>query len=237
MNSMRKRSKYNFLLILSLMQFFTSCGGGNNNAKSSFVDTLMAKEGPITAEERNIATRICYAYQSKSNNFRSGSFIGTNFLFSGKMTDCKNSVNNYQINSTLKYDDKNNLSYQSPSTLDSNLSFNKSVQTDSVGYLAQICSKIQNNQEISNTIDQQNIKVQISFIREELDGFLLQYFNKQPDGSYKIDSAEKLKTRSMIDFKTGQIMGMDEYYSYQKVCTSSLDKNKYSEFVQGFISR
>lgn len=216
----------------------SSCGGGNSVGKKTFsVDALLSTEGPISTDERNIATRICYAYQSKSKNYRSSGFIGTSFIFSGKTTDCQNNITNYPINSTLKYDFNNDLIYAPPGNFDPNLRFNKKVQTDTSGYLSQLCSKIYNGEVISNTINQQNVKVQISFLREGLDGFLLQYFNRQADSTYKIDSAEKLKVRTQIDYTTGQILGMDEFYSAQKVCGSQFDKNKFSEFEQNFISR
>jgi hypothetical protein len=216
----------------------SSCGGGNSVGKKTFsVDAIISEEHPISTDERNIAARICYAYQSKSKNFRSSGFIGTGFLFSGKKTDCQNNIVNYQINSTLKYDDNNELIYAPPGNFDTNLRFNKKVQTDTSGYLSQLCTKIYNGEVISNTTNQQNVKVQISFLREGFDGFLLQYFNRQSDSTYKIDSAEKLKVRTQIDFTTGKILGMDEFYSNQKICGSQFDKNKFSEFEQNFISR
>jgi hypothetical protein len=216
----------------------SSCGGGNSVSKKTFsIDAILSEEHPISNDERNIATRICYAYQSKSNVFRASNFIGTGFLFSGKQTDCQNNISNYQINSTLRYNENNVLIYAPPANFDSTLNFNKSVQTDTAGFLAQICPKIVRNEPISNTTTMTNIKVQITFIREGLDGFILQYFKLQPDGrTFKIDSQDKFKTRTQIDFTNGQIMGTDEYYSTQKVCASSLDKNRSSDFEQIFIS-
>ncbi|MBC7539940.1 MAG: hypothetical protein H7281_14050 [Bacteriovorax sp.] len=235
---MKKPVSLKTFIILTSTMIISSCGGGNSVFKKTFsVDALISEEHPIANDERNIATRICYAYQSKSKNFRSSGFIGTSFIFSGKKTDCQNNITNYQINSILKYDDNNQLIYSTPSTFDPNLKFHKKVQTDNSGYLAQLCSKIINNEPISNTFDQQGVKVQLSFFREGFDGFLLQYFIKQPDNTYKIDSAEKLKIRTQIDFTNGKILGMDEFYSAQKVCGSQFDKNKFSEFEQNFISR
>lgn len=215
----------------------SSCGGGNSESKKNFsLDALLSEVRPLNNDERNIATRICYAYKSKSKNFRSSGFIGTSFIFDGKKTDCQNTTTTYQINSTLKYDDNNELMYAPPGNFDPNLRFNKKVQTDTSGYLSQVCFKILSNEAISNTIDSSGVKVQISFFREDLDGFFLQYFNRQADNTYKIDSAEKLKVRSQIDLSTGKILGMDESYESQKICDRQLDKNPFSVFLQTFAT-
>lgn len=216
----------------------SSCGGGNSVGKKTFsTEAILTEEHPIISEERNIATRICYAFQSKSKNFRTPGLIGTNFIFSVKKTDCQNNVTTYQTTSTLQYDDANDLTYAVSVNSDPNFKFNKKVQTDNSGYLSKICPKIIKNEVISNTVDEQGVKVQISFFHEGFDGFLLQYFNQQKDNSYKIDSAERFKIRTQIDFINGKILGMDEYYSTQKICGNKFDKNKFSEFEQTFISQ
>jgi hypothetical protein len=227
---------------ISLMLFsiiLSSCGGGNSSVKIAgfSTQTLMSDEHFISTEERNVATRICYAYQSKSKNFRTSTFLGGHFLFSGKTVDCQNTTSNYQVNALLNYDANNELAFIPQGPFDPNLKFIKKVQTDTSGYLSLLCAKILNNEPISNTTTQTGIKVQISFIREGLDGFLLQYFVQQPDTTYKIETAEKYKVRTQIDFVNGQILGMDESYSTQKVCGNQFDKNKFSTFDQSFISR
>lgn len=226
-----------FIIFLSII-ILSSCGGRNsasNNDTFSATSSL-SEEGPISSGERNIATRICYAYQSKSKNFRDSTYLGTHFLFSIKKTDCQNSVTTSQIDSIMNYDDNNQLAYlQTASATNNSTQFNKTVMTDTNGYLSQLCSKIITNAPISNTVTQADTKIQISFFRDTLDGFFLQYFQKQTDGSYKINSAEKFKTRSQIDYTTGKILGMDEYYSNQKIC-SSFDKNQFSTYEQTFTS-
>ena len=237
---MKRPASLHSILILSLTILLSSCGVGGGNSvinKAFSVDALISAERPLNSDERNIATRICYAYQSKSKNFRSSDYLGTSFVFQGKKTDCQNILTNYQVNTVLRYDDSNSLYYSPTQIFDSSILFNKKVQTDSSGYLAQLCPKIISNEVINNTTTLAGVKVQISFFRENLDGFLLQYFNKQTDNTYKIDSAEKFKIRSQIDFTTGKIMGMDESYSSQKICPSSYDKAKFSSFEQTFFSR
>lgn len=233
----KERSSNLFYTILSLSLIISSCGGGNSKPNITFsVDALLSEEHPISADERIIATRICYAYQSKSKNFRSSNLLGTSFIFSAKKTDCQNGVYPYQVNSILKYDETNSLVYGPLQNFDSSLNFNKKVQTDSSGYLAQLCPKIITNESISNTTDLMGTKVQISFFRDSLDGFLLNYFYKQSDNSYKIDSQEKFKVRTQIDYTAKNIIGMDENYSIQKVCPSQYDKPNFSTFEQSFIS-
>lgn len=234
---MKKAQGLNAFIILTTM-IIAGCGGGNSVLEKKMgINAQMSEVRPITNDERNIATRICYAYQSKSKNFRSSGYVGSNFRFGGKKTDCQNVLTNYEIPTKLQYDDNNNLIYSPTAGFDQNLKFNRSVQTDSFGYLAQLCPKVMTNQTISNTFEQQNLRVQIIFFRENFDGFVLQYFTKQANNTYKIDSIEKFKVRSLIDFTTGKILGMDEYYSYEKACTSELDKKPSSLYEQSFISQ
>lgn len=142
----------------------------------------------------------------------------------------------YNVGAVLHYDNNNNLLFAPPILLDPNLRFYQNVQTDTSGYLSQLCTKIKANETITNTTVVNNTKVQISFGIDGLDYFLLMYFNKQTDGTFKIDSAEKFKVRTQTNLSSGQLLGMDEEYSTQKVC-SSFDKVPNSNFVQKFISR
>ena len=231
-----RKSLTTFLFLNTII--LSSCGGGNSKAtnKTFNAEALIADERELTPDERNIATRICYALQSKSKNFRTTDFLGTSFKFTIKNTDCQNGVATYPVSTILKYDAQNNLEF-TPVASDSSLRFTKKVQTDSSGFLAQLCPKILSNEVITNTTATTLGKVQISFQKENLDGFTLTYFNLQTDLSYKIDSAEKFQFRTQADLTTGKILGMDEYYAAQKVCGSSFDKNKFSNFEQNFTSR
>ncbi len=228
-------SLFTTLLILSSSIILSSCGGGNSKPKTTFApDAIMTDERNLTPDEKNIATRICYAYQSKSQKFRSTEFYGTQFIFQAKNTDCQNLVTTTNITTTMKYDAQNELAYIPSQYYDPSLAFNKKVQTDSSGYLAQLCPKVLTNQQVTNTITEANVKIQISFFKEDYDGYLLQYFNRQVDNTYKIDSAEKFKVPSDPG---AVIRGMDQFYSAAKICTSPSDKNKFANFEQNFISR
>ncbi len=225
------------ILFFSFMIILTSCGGGNSKVINSFnTNAILDQEHPLTSEERNIATRICYAYQSKSKNFRGSDFLNSRFIFSTKKTDCQNSTTQGQVLMTLKYDLNNELSYIPQSIFESDAELMKKVQTDSSGYLSQLCTKIKNNEVISNTIDQGGVKIQINFLRENFDSYLLQYFSLQPNNSYKLTSAEKFKVRTLIDYTNGQVLGMDESYMSNKLC-NQYDKIPFSTFEQNFISR
>ncbi len=236
---MKKRASfYSFILIL-LTIILSSCGGGNSgNTNNTFSrEAIMAKERPMNNDERNIATRICYAYQSKSKNFRSSGFIGTNFKFALKFTDCQNNISTNQLTAVLNYDSNNELAYVPTNPNEASALFNKKVQTDISGYLSQVCNKIVSNQAISNTIYFSGYAVQGTFLHEDLDAYILQYFQLQSDNSYKINSAEKLKVRTQVDYTNGEILGMDEFYSTQKLCSVKYDKNVNSDFSQSFTSR
>lgn len=225
------------LILLSLSFTLTNCGGGNSKAQTTFgIDAILAEERPLSSTEIQIATRICYAFQAKSQNFRSTEYYGKSFAFKGTKTDCQNIKSTYEVSTILKFDDQNILSYIPDNIFNSQLTFNKKVQTDSSGYLSQLCQKIFTNQKISNTTTEQNIKIQIAFIKEDFDGFTLQYFNKVNEALYKIDSAEKFKFTTEVDSLKNKIKGMDQFYSIEKVCPSSADKVKSSYYEQTFIS-
>jgi hypothetical protein len=228
--------KHLFILLLTTM-ILSSCGGGNSVLQKKFsIGALVAEEHAIDNNERNIATRICYAYQSKSNNFRTSEFLGSSFNFSATNTDCQGSINHYQIKTNLQYETLTDLIYAPQVNLENGVSFNKKAQTDRSGYLSVICAKIVKNESISNTLDQAGVKVQISFFHDGLDSYELKYFTLQSNNSYKVDSAETFKVRSAFDFTAGNILGMDESYKIERVCNTSKDSN-ISKFEQTFNGR
>ncbi|MBP9681792.1 MAG: hypothetical protein KBD76_10340 [Bacteriovorax sp.] len=235
---MKKPLSYTTFILLSSSIILSACGGGNSVSKISLsTSALMSEVRPLSNEERIIATRICYGYQSKSKNFRGADFLGGKFHFSTKYVDCSNQTSLNQVTAIMEYSTDSVLVYNPVGAISASLPFFKKVQTDTTGYLSQLCSKIKENELISNTLEQENVRVQISFIREGLDGLTLQYFIKQIDGSYKIDSVEKFKVRTLIDYNNGQVLGMDEFYSTEKRCDETGSKNKASLYEQSFIGR
>jgi hypothetical protein len=232
----RLKIKYPFIFIVTTI-ILSSCGGGNSVVqKKMSINTLVAQAHDIDSIERNIATRICYAYQSKSNNFRTSEFLGTVFNFSATNTDCQGSITQTQIKTILKYESLSELIYAPIASLVSGISFNQKVQTDRAGYLSVICGKILTNGPINNTLDQSGVKVQISFFHDGLDGFEIKYFTLQPNNSYKIDSVETFKVRTAFNFNTGDVLGMDQSYKIERLCNASSD-SKISQFEQIFVGR
>jgi hypothetical protein len=225
------------LFILSLTALLSSCGVSNKQVSTSFnINAQLAKEQVIDQDERNIATRICYAYQSKSKNFRSLPYLGSQFNFKTTETDCGGTVTSKNLSAVLSYDDSNNLIFLLQFGT-SEPKFMKKVQTDTSGFLVQICDKIATNQAINNTVTIGDTKVQIAFFREALDGYFIQYFSKQSNGNFRIVSADKYSIRTQTDFKNGMILGMDEVYSNQKICTNSNNKYQFSNFEQTYKPR
>ena len=230
MKSALKQNSY-FLLFVSSMIVLSGCGGGAGSKDSSgySISAQMSVVQDLTVEERAIATRICYAYQSKSSSFRSQTYNGGTFIFNMNSRNCVDARASYTVNSVLK-------SSSSLMTLvpDSDLPFVSTIQTNQSGYLAQLCGKIQNNRPISNTVTEVTTKVQINFFKDTLDSYTLKYFT--PDENTKamrIESMETYKVRTQFNNGSGQVLGMDEGYSRFQTCGTS---DKYSEFNQNFSS-
>jgi hypothetical protein len=226
----------NFIIFSSISTILFGCGGGNSKSGTSFrLDASVSAQRSIDTNERNIATRICYAYQSKSQNFRLPNYLNTKFNFEVKETDCRGSSTRMSVTSILKLDSLSSILYFSQEKY-TGANFMKNVQTDVNGYLSSVCTKIRNGQDISNTVEAGAIKIQISFFKEKLDGFYLQYFVRVTANEYKIQSAEKFLVRTQVDMAPDKVLGMDEYYSSQRACASN-DPQKFSNFEQTFTSR
>ncbi len=221
---------HSYLLSIASILVLSGCGAAGNKDPSGYsISAQMSVVQNLTVEERAVATRICYAYQSKSSNFRSQNYNGGTFTFDIKSRNCVDARANYTVNSVLK-------SSSTSMTLvpDTDKPFVGSIQTDQSGYLAQLCGKIQTNKPISNTVTETTTKVQISFFRDSLDSYTLKYFTPDPSTkAMKIESMETYKVRTQASVGSGQIQGMDESYSLFQTCGTS---DKYSEFNQSFSS-
>lgn len=228
---MRTALKQNsFILSITGLLVLSGCGGAGSKDPSGYsISAQMSVVQNLTPEERAIATRVCYAYQSKSSSFRSQNYNGGTFIFNMKSRNCVDARSDYTVNSVLK------ASVSSMTLVpDTDKPFVTSIQTDQSGYLAQLCGKIQNNKPISNTVTEMTTKVQISFFKDTLDSYTLKYFT--PDEATKamrIESMDTYKVRTQVGIGSGQILGMDEGYSRFQTCGTS---DKYSEFNQNFSS-
>ena len=228
MSSVKKHIYH--LLSLSGLLAISGCGAGvgikdpsgySTNAQMSVVQDL-------TPEERTIATRICYAYKSKSSSFRGQAFSGGVFVFALNSKNCVDTRASYNVSSVLKVS-STGMVFEP----DSDKSFHKTIQTDESGYLSQLCTKIQNNKAVSNTVTETSTKIQIQFFKDTLDSYTLRYYAPAADGVMKITSSETIKVRTQFDLSSGQILGMDESYTIQQTCGST---DKYSELKQTLSS-
>lgn len=227
----------NILIFSSLIVTLTGCGNGTGKGKSitstdiSGVQTL--EEGPISNAERAIATRICYAYQSKASTFRLTPFIGAKYNFRINNTNCSNQQEEYTVTPTLRYDLNNNLEFFEA---DTSKLYAKVVQTDSTGFISQLCTRIKNNEAISNTTIIDNVLTQIQFFRDNLDAYTIRTFLQDATGS-KIQSADTFYVRTQFNISSSeQILGMDERFIRQKICpgVQTAGVPKFSEFNQVF---
>ncbi len=215
----------------------SSCGAGNlgRGPSSSSLEysttEALSTTRELTSDERAIATRICYAYQSKNNSFRTIPYLGSSFTFGINTQDCNDRKNQYNMVSTLIMNEDASVLTYKPSNLSE---FYSKVQTNRTGYLTQLCTKIQNNQKISNTIEAVDSTVQINFTKTSgMDSFTIKYFALNASGGYSIKNAEQFMVRTQFNLGAGQILGMDEAYSSFKTCS---DAKKYSVFSQSFLN-
>ena len=220
------------VLFISLyLGLVSGCGQvSKNNVNTVFSSTeALTAVSEISSDERNIATRICYAYESKASNFISSNFVGGKFNYSIQNNDCTSS-SNYSVVATLA-NLGGGLFRLNPNTAQK---FNNVVQTNSNGYLSQVCSNIKNNAPISNSTEMGTTMIQIHFFKDSLDSYILKYFEKQTSGQYKLVSQETYKVRTQFNFSAGQILGMDEGYISQGTCKNTSSNYSFTQTFTNF---
>lgn len=225
------------ILLLSLATVtLLNCGGSGAKKKTTeLTGTQPLEEAVLPADQRTIATRICYAYQSKATTFRTTPFMGGTFKFDMRHTNCSNQLNQYSLTPVLRYNLNNALEFFQP---DTSKLFAGTVQTDTSGFLSQLCTKIKNNEAINNTTVNNDVRVQVEFFREDLDAYTLRYFVLD-GGDYKFESADTFKVRTQFNLSGSQILGMDETFTRQKVCPGLPigSAPAFSQFIQQFDKR
>jgi len=228
---MLKRT-YSIHILLAIFIFITSCGVNENQSTIPVFSSTAAMKGiqDISANERNIAASICLAFKSKSQIFKTTDYLGTRFVFQTKQKTCGADGVAITVNTILTQATDGAFHYSTTST-----DFNDAVQTDGSGFLSQVCTKIDNNLPISNTTTINGVTVQITFFKNVLDGFILQYFMRLASGGSQIMSSETYKFRTNFTYTVGKIMGMDEYYSKETVCP--YDSTKSTIIEQTFSGR
>jgi hypothetical protein len=223
------QSDHFFLLSIALLTL-EGCGVQHTaDVAGTFSSSAsLALTHDLDSSERTVATRICYAYQAKNSNFKTQTYYGGTFTFNMTNKDCNNTKSAYSVAGVLTTSlvDTRQLVYATSSTMP----FNKSVQTSQTGFLSQLCTKIQNNLAISNTVVDSGNTIQISFSSTDIDSYTLRYFSAV-SGITKIQSAETFKVRTQFNIVANQILGMDESYVKQAVCT---DSTNYSELTQNY---
>ncbi len=223
---------YSIHFLLTTFIFINGCGIKPNPSEIPVfsINAAIKSVEDLNTYERNIATSICYALESKSKNFKTTDYLGTRFIFETKQKVCDVQGPSTNINTALTLLTDGTFHYNTTA-----LNFNDFSQTDTSGYLSQVCTKIKNNEAISNTTTVNGLTVQVTFFKNNLDGYMVQYFTKLASGVAQMTSAETFKIRTQLTYTLGNIMGMDEYYSKQTICSSNPKLVTTEE--QTFISR
>lgn len=224
---------HSFALLTISSIALSACGPLNRGREPASVGysttESLTTQRELTDEERTIATRICYAYQSKSNNFRTAPYLGGVFSFEVKLRDCSDKLSKYEMPSKLIDNGDNSLSYKPLKPQE----FYSKVQTNRHGYLTQLCGKIQTNQVVTNTTETLQSTVQISFAKNDIDSFTIKYFSPNSQGKVLVKSAETFSVRTQFNLTAGKILGMDEGYAIYSTCPDTV---KYSELTQNFLN-
>lgn len=226
-----------FLILSASTVLLAGCGGrkdGNTGVSEYATTAEMQPTLDLQPAERDIATRICYAYRSKNISFRTPTYTNRFYDFSIGTKDCDGAVASVGIITTLKAASSTSNTLLFTPTVKTSQGFFQKVQTTTSGFLTQLCTKIQNNQPISNTSYDEDSEstVQIRFFRDDLDSYTLNYFAKAADNKMVITSAETFKVRTQFNINTTQILGMDEIILKQSTCKDNT--KKFTEFSQNF---
>ena len=225
-----------FLILSASTVLLASCGGKKDiNKGSEYITTAQLEQTQdLLPGERDIATRICYAYRSKNTSFRTPTYTNRFYDFSINAKNCNDTQANVAISTTIKVSTTSSGTLLFTPTVKTSQAFFQKLQTTASGFLTQLCTKIQNNQPISNTIydEESDSTVQIKFFRDDLDSYRLNYFTKDTEGKTVISSAETFKVRTQFNISPTQVLGMDEKIIKQTTCTT--DAKKFSDFSQTF---
>ena len=119
---------FHFLAIPSFL-ILSGCGGviGIDPARY-YTSEQMSLIQNISDRQRAIATRICYAYQSKSSSFRGKNYNDGTFIHDITSKSCEDTRTNYTVKSIFKSLNTSNTTM----TLvpDTNKAFIATIQTD-----------------------------------------------------------------------------------------------------------
>lgn len=217
-----------FLTLITLSGCGIQSSGSKTNSLSYSTAQSLAPSAIITGDEKAIATRICYGYQSKALNFKNPTYDKKSFVFNVTDRNCDNVTKTERVTSGLVVQNGQLIFVD-------NSSFNllENVQTNESGFISKLCAKVQSNLEVSNTSVENGVTVQVTFFKDTMDNYKISYFSPNAKKQMQIVSADVFKVRTQFNLTTGQILGMDE--SYSRFVTCSSDPTKFSEFSQVFV--
>lgn len=233
-----KKLFYFTFISTTVLTSFTGCGNNRKPSSLNFdVNSEMLAVQPLTSEELNIASRICYAYKSKAAKFRTD-YAQKSFSFRLYQKSCDAVESSRTIEASLNAEFGGEVMSYIPKSAVSSGEFMTAVQTDRVGFLKNVCEKIYRGESISNTVDIDGVKAQIIFERKNLDRYKLNYFIATgatgSESKYVIHSADIITVRTQFDWSNGQILGNDEEVIRYAKCSNNSNQTK--ESSQSFVS-
>jgi len=177
----------------------------------------------LNGEERNIALRICYAYESKSHHLVYEDLSDRSFEFLIEKQNCQGEVEQKTERFTIK---KGSDAYYlqakqmpaNPQLIEQAFTL---IQTNERGVLAKVCDKIKTNQKISNKIITSDGEIHLAFFKHNLDAYKITQFSKNNRGILVNTLQNEYYVRTEINYKKEKIMGMDEEIVQEKSCGQS----------------
>ena len=163
-------------LLYSLFSFLlASCGlernYGNDNISTEVGTQLVQAPRDLTTFEESIATRICYAYRNKRLNF-SNIHLGESYNFVEVTNNCTSTESSKEVSGELTLNG-NRLFF--------NGAVNFSVETDTDGYLAAICSKLTTGKKAQNVVNINGEMIFYTFdTKNGLDSYAIQIALAEP---------------------------------------------------------
>ncbi len=224
----RKIHLLSFALIFTLSSCGIQSGGSKVNSLAYSTSQSLVPTVNITGDEKAIATRICYAYQSKALNFKNPTYDQKTFIFNVTDKGCDNVTQSERVTTGLVTQNGQLMFIDN-----SKFQLLENVQTNESGFISKLCAKVQSNLEVSNTSVENGVTTQVKFYKDTMDNYKISYFAPNSKNQMTILSADVFKVRTQFNITTGQILGMDESYTRFVTCTS--DPNKFSEFSQVYV--
>ncbi len=202
-------------------------GGGVAYTNTSIGERLSAKD-VYTFVDKDIATKICYAFQSKRSNFVSNfNDLSFNFDVTLENLDCKIGTVSKRIETSLVARSLSEVMFYD--TLLSSSEFERYLQTNAHGYLVEICDLLMKGEELPSptTIIGNTRREVIEFVsNSDGIGFIFKEYERDWD-----DSAESY-VLSTYDYLTVLVDQKEDKYGIilervrEKKCSNDLTEKK-----------